>query len=218
MVMTIMKYGFDCKGFSIKVIIFLCAVFGMYLLTLYTTYFSVHKFLTPISVPANFKIDVFGAIFPLFVGLACAALYLRYGFSKTNYVVCFIFSLAIAFQIGQVTAEGLMSPPGIFSILISIVVVFLATFFRKLKKKSIWEFKESYIAPLLIASSCAPLSKIIVDLYYIRFFSNSVIGGNGLADGILLSTMYSPLAVTFITSLFALFLQLYSQVKTIKRA
>jgi hypothetical protein len=212
-----MKHSFYGKSFYIKVTILmligLCSLFGMYLLTLYTTFFNIHKFLTPISVPANFKIDFFGAIFPLFVGLACVAVYLRYGFLKINYFVCFLFSLAIAFLISQVTAEGLMSSPGIFSIWVSIVVVFLATFFRKLKKKSIWEFKESYIASLLVASSCAPLSKIIVDLYYVGIFSNAVIGGNGLADGVLLSIMYSPLAVTFITSLFVLSLQVYSQKK-----
>jgi hypothetical protein len=216
--MIITKCSFDADGFYMTIgkltLIGVCAAIGMYLLILYTTFFDTHKFLTIISTPANFKIDVFGAILPLCVGLTCFALYLRYGFSKMNYVICFLFSLAIAFQISHVTTGGLMSLPGIFSILISFVIVFEVTIFRKIKRKSIWDLNESYIATLLIASSCAPLSNLIADLYFVGVFQNAVIGGNGLADGVLLSTMYSPLAVTFVTALFLLSLQIYRQAKS----
>lgn len=214
-----MKNGFYGKSLRteiiISILIFLCSLFGMWLLDLYRMFFDTHKVLLPISIPANFKIDFFGAIFPLFVSLVCVAVYFKNGFSKINYVPCFLFSLAIAFSIGQVTPEGLMSSPSIFSISVSIIVVSLVTFFRKLSKKPIWEFKGSYIASLLIVTSCSPISKIIVDLYYVGVgtFGNPVIGGNGLADGVLLSTMYSPLAVTFITSFLVSLLLIYRREK-----
>jgi hypothetical protein len=161
----------------------------------------------------NLKVDIFGAGLPLFIGLACATLYLRQGGAKVTYALCFLFSLAIAFAVSHVTAEGLMINPAIILFGVSTIVVFFVPFFMWLKKKSVWEFKESYVQSLLVASSCIPFSFGIVDLCYFPFFNNAVIGGNGLADGVLLSTMYSPFTITLIALIFSLVLQTRNQAR-----
>ena len=124
-----------------------------------------------------------------------------------TYTLCFLFSLAIALTVSQVTAEGLMINPGIFLFGVSSIVVIFVAFSMRFKKKSVRGLKESYVSSLLVASSCIPFSLLIADLYNFHFFNNAIIGGNGLADGVLLSTLYSPFTVTQIMLLFSLVLQ-----------
>lgn len=216
-----MNYSLDdnasLRKFVMPLIILVLALLGIFDVSLYSTFFTVHKFLTPISFMMNLKIDIFGAMLPLFIGLACATLYLRQGGAKMTYALCFLFSLAIVFAVSHVTVEGLMINPAIILFGVSIIVVFFVPFFMWFKKKSVWEFKESYVPSLLVASSCIPFSLVIVDLCYFPSFNNAVIGGNGLADGVLLSTMYSPFTITLIALIFSLVLQTRSQARTRRR-
>jgi hypothetical protein len=214
-----MKYSLNDQSFSVRVTVIMlvccCVLLGMYLLTLYTIFFDTYKFLVPIVVTANLSIDAFGAVLPITIGFALALLYFRYRFSRINYAVCFLFSVAIGILTSEITTKGLMSSPSIFSIWVSIAAVFSVTFLRKFERKPILGFKQRYVASLLIASSCSPLSKGIVDLLIMssQFFNNLIIGGNGLADGVLVSTMYSPLSVTLITLVLTLLLDVFSQTK-----
>jgi len=130
-----------------------------------------------------------------------------------TYALCFLFSLAIAFAVSHVTVEGLLINLTIILFGVSSIVVFFVSFFRWVKKKSVWELKESYVSSLLVASSCIPFSLVIVDLFYFHSFDNAIIGGNGLADGVLLSTMYSPFTVTLIALIFSLVFQAGSQTR-----
>ena len=184
---------------------------GVLIVSLYSTFFTTHKFLTPISVTMNLKIDVFGALLPLSIGLACAALYFRRGGAKMTYSLCFLFSLAIALTVSQVTAEGLTINPGIFLFGVSIIIALFVPLSMRFKKKSVLGFKESYVQSLLVACSCIPFSLVIADLFNFHFFNNAIIGGNGLADGVLLSTIYSPFTVTQIALIFSLVLQAVSR-------
>ena len=190
---------------------------GTYLVSLYSTFFTAHKFLEPIPLVMNIKIDIFGALLPLFIGLTLAALYFWQGGSRMTYALCFFFSLAIAFAASSVTPRGITINPTITLFGVSIAVVFFVRSFVWVKRKSVWEFKESYLSPLLVASSCIPFSLILVDFCYSPFFNNAVLGGNGLADGVLLSTMYSPFIMALITLIFSLALQTESQLRALRR-
>jgi len=165
----------------------------------------------------NLKIDVFGAILPLSIGLACAVLYLKQGGAKMTYILCFLLSLAMALAVSQVTAEGLMINPGIFLFGVSSIVVIFVAFSMRFKRKSVCGLKESYVSSLLVASSCIPFSLVIADLCNFHLFNNAIIGGNGLADGVLLSTLYSPFTVTQIMLIFSLVLQAASQTPFLRR-
>jgi hypothetical protein len=205
------------RKFVMPLLILVLTLFGILDVRLYSTFFTVHKFLTPVPIIMNLKIDIFGAILPLFIGLACAVLYLRQGGPKMTYAICFLFSLTIALAVSHVTTEGLMINPAIILFGVSSTVVFLVPFFLRFKEKSVWKLKESYVLSLLIASSCIPFSLVIVDLCYFPFFNIAIIGGYGLADGVLLSTLYSPFTVTQITLIFSLVLQAVSQTRTCRR-
>jgi hypothetical protein len=116
-------------------------------------------------------------------------------------------------QVSKPAAGGLMSNPAIFSSVVSLCVVSLVNFFMRLNHNSIWTLKKSYFASLLVGGGCVPFSLIIVDLYYVRFFNRSIIGGNGLADGVILSTIYEPLIITIIMAAFSIFLNLSSSTR-----
>ena len=188
------------------------ALSGTYLVSIYARFFTLHKFLTAIPFMMNLKIDVFGAVLPFFAGLACATLYMRRGGTKTTYALCLLFSLVIAFATSHVTPDGLVINLTTLLFGIGIPVVVLVPISTWIKKGPFLKFNESYISSLLIAFSCIPFSLITVDLAYFPFFNNPVMGGNGLADGVLLSTMYSPFTITLIALMFSLILNTFSQV------
>lgn len=221
---TAMENGeirFDDKAsfrkFVMPLSILVLTLIGTYLVSLYSTFFAAHKFLAPMPLIMNIKIDILGGILPLFIGLTCAALYFWQGGSRMIYSLCLLFSLAIVFAVSGVTAGGLMINPPVVLFGVSIVVVFFVRSFVWMKRKSVWKFKESYLSPLLVASSCIPFSLILVDLSYSPFFNNAIVGGNGLADGVLLSTIYSPFTVVLITLIFSFILQVQSQMRTCRR-
>jgi hypothetical protein len=199
------------RRFVIHINILMLTTLGTYLIGLYSTFFTAHKFLAPISLTMNIKMDILGGVLPLLIGLTCIALYLWQGGSNTTYALCFLFSLAIAFAATSVTADSLIINPAVPLFGVSIVVVFLVRSFVRVRRKSILEDKESYVSSLLVAASCIPFSLILVDLCYSPFFNNVVVGGNGLADGVLLTTMYSPFTIALITLIFSFALQTRSQ-------
>ena len=219
--MATMKYSFDNKAslrqFVMPLMILVLALLGTYFVSLYSTFFTAHKFLTPVSIMVNLRIDVFGALLPLFIGLACVILYLRQGGEKMTYALCFLFSLAIALTVTHVTAVGLVINQAIILFGVSSMVVFFVPFSKWLKKKSVWALKRSYVSSLLVAASCIPFSLILADLYYNHFFINAVIGGNGLADGVLLATMYSPFTIALLALIFSLVFRTGSQVNAGRR-
>ncbi len=59
-------------------------------------------------------------------------------------------------------------------------------------------YEKVFVSSLMLALACVPVSLLLVDLAYLPYFSGVVIGGNGLADGLMLSTLYAPFAVTVV--------------------
>jgi hypothetical protein len=212
-----MKFSLSNKPFSLKVIVLTmvcCVAFlGMFLIGVYMKFFDTHKILNSIAINSSVSIDVFGAIIPIILAIALVVLYFSLGFSRVVYPLSFLFSLVIALLMAEITAVGLMSSPGVFAIYVSMVTVLLVTFFTKLQKKPVLQFKNRLIASILIASSCCPLSKIVVDFIVFSSFNNPTIGGNGLADGVLLSLMFSPFAVLVTIMILQILLEAISLIR-----
>jgi hypothetical protein len=193
--------------------IFCISIVGIYAISIYGLFFDTHKLQFPLSI-TNFKMDIYGAIAPFLVGLFFAAIYFWKKMAKITYIICFLFAVAISFLLGQPTNIGLVSNPAIFSFAVSLIALFFVIFLDKFKEKLSWKFnnKQYFIAALIVTTSCIPLSKIIVDFYYLPFVVNPIIGGNGFADGVLLSTMYSPLTVIMVSSIALFCSRLYNQI------
>jgi len=184
------------RGFSLllPLALFCVSIVGVFAVSVYSKYFDSHKIVFPIDF-FGVKMDVIGAIVPLIIGIFFAIFYFRSNFPKLTYIACFLLAIAISFVLGQPTNIGLVSNPATFSFFVSLIAIFFTIFFAALKEKSKWKMNINYFtASLVLAISCIPLAKIVVDFYYVSLVVNPVIGGNGLADGVLLSTMYAPLA------------------------
>jgi hypothetical protein len=206
---AINRYLDKTSGLLVPLIIFIVTLVGVYLISVCSTYFDEHKFLVPFGV-LGLKVDVFGAAIPALIGLCFLALYFRRKSPVFPFVVCFLFSVATGFFLGQPTNVGLMSNPVTFSFIISSISVFIVLLFSALKEKQDWKIRKKYFWPsVFLAIACAPLAKIIVDLFYLPIFTNAVIGGNGLADGVLLSIIYAPLTTIMAFSLCLLCVRLF---------
>jgi hypothetical protein len=190
------------KKFLTLVTIFIASLFGILALDRFTVYFENNKVLTPVSL-MNFSFDVIGAFVPFCLGLMFLLLYVRMKFPLKLYFGCFIISvLAAFFMVRAVPDKGLMGSVIQFSFVISLLVIFCFLLFLFYKERALWNFgKNYYLASLFVAMSCSPLSKIVVDLFYLPQFNNATIGGNGIADGVFLSLMYAPVTLTLITSM-----------------
>ncbi|MGD6806959.1 MAG: hypothetical protein ACQCN4_08380, partial [Candidatus Bathyarchaeia archaeon] len=73
--------------------------------------------------------------------------------------------------------------------------------------KPLADLRRNFVSSLMLTTACVPLSIFVVDLLYSRYFACAAIGGNGLADGLLLSILYAPLAVTAVFSVIIYVLQ-----------
>ena len=85
--------------------------------------------------------------------------------------------------------------PLLFALITSAVAAALNVF-----HKPFFELRKNLLASLLLAVVCVPLSLVAVDLFYASSFANAVIGGNGLSDGIIVSTLYAPLGCAAVFS------------------
>ena len=184
----------------------------MYAIVLYASYFDANKVQWQFSF-SNFNLDILGAVVPLFIGLGFAVIYFARKGSKLLFFVCFLLSIVVAFFTGQPVSNGLIGNPAEFSYYISMITIFLVFLFSFLKDKTWKPNKKFYVSSLLVALSCSPLSLIVADLFYVPLYLNPTIGGNGLADEVLLSIMYAPLTVTFICAFILFIIQSVSAIK-----
>lgn len=189
------------KKFLTIVAIFIVSLMGILALDRFTVYFENNKLLAPVSL-MNFSFDVIGAFAPFCVGLVFLLLYVRMKFPLKLYFGCFIISVLVAFfSVRAVPDKGLMGSVIQFSFVTSLLVIVCFLLFLYYKEKALWNFdKRYYLASLIVVISCSPLSKIVVDLFYLPLFNNATIGGNGIADGVFLSLMYAPVTLTLVTS------------------
>jgi hypothetical protein len=192
------------------------SLLGLVLLALfYTPFFGRNLVLWHVYVMPGRGFDVLGFVLPLIILLTCTVFYFKKALPKLIYFLGFTSSFFIAFFSSAIANNrGLMNNPAIISFEVCLIIVFALTPFSvALRKKSIWQLKENYIASLLLGLSCIPLGLIALDFYALPLFYKGVIGGNGLSDGVLLSALYTPLTVTFLFSIFSIILIASRQIK-----
>jgi hypothetical protein len=137
-------------------------------------------------------IDVLGAIVPIVAGLVALIVFLKTPkASIKKLAIAFFVSLVLAFLLGHVTVDGLAGYPLLFALCSSLVATVVNVY-----PKPFFGLQNNFVATVVLTLVCVPLSLLIVDLAYSPSFYGAVIGGAGLTDGLLLSTLYAPLAVT----------------------
>jgi hypothetical protein len=127
-------------------------------------------------------------------------------FSFKQYLHYFLISIALAFVFFGVSETAIVGYYFIFTLSISFLAAFISfykgTLLEFLKSRDLHKLeltRRNYVTAVLIATSYASLSVLIVDLAYAPFAISAYIGAMGLTDGILLSGLLAPLGVTFAT-------------------
>ncbi len=173
------------------------AAVGIYSVGALGDHFARNPFFAPIEVASSVGIDWFGAIVPLAISFVSVVLFLGYfNFSAKKLVLAIVLSVLLAFPLSHLTERGVMSSPLLFAFVSGTVA-----FAMNVLPKPFVETKKKYVATLLLAVCCVPVALFAVDLFYLPRFDVAVIGGNGLSDGVLLSTLYAPLSVTLLFSI-----------------
>jgi hypothetical protein len=160
-----------------------------------------------IDITRGIQIDLYGGVMPTAISiLLVLCLIFLTEFSLKQYLHYFLISFALAFVFFRISDTAIVGFYFIFTLSISFLAVFISfskgalSEFLKSRDLHKLEFtKRNYVAALLIATSYASLSVLIVDLAYAPFAISMYIGAMGLIDGILLSGLLAPLGVTFVT-------------------
>jgi hypothetical protein len=169
----------------------IAAALGIWAVGLFGDYFEVNPFYAPVMVTDALGIDVLGAIVPIVGALVTLTVFLKTAkASLKKLVVAFFASVVLAFLLGHVTPDGLAGYPLLFALGSSIAAAVVNVF-----PKPFVELQKNFVFTAALTLACVPLSLFIADLTYSPSFYGAVIGGNGLTDGLLLSTLYAPLTV-----------------------
>lgn len=194
------------------------SVAGIYALTVYSTFFDKNKVQLPIPITANVSVDLIGAVLPLIISLASVLYYFKNGYEPAPLIIAFLLSLSTALLLGGIASGGLLLNPAVLAYIVSAITVLVLSPLSMNKRKLALSGRQSFYTSLFAVLSCVPLSLIIVDLISLQFFSNPTIGGNGLADGVLLSAMYSPLVVILMFATLSMVLFCVTLIRRRKRS
>lgn len=171
-------------------------ILGIYMVGALSDFFKTNPFYAPIQIDTSLNVDVFGALVPVIIALISIPIFLKNVQSPIKKLgVAFFASLAFAFLLLHPTDDGLAGYPLLYSLIVSAIATAV-----NILPKSLFDLRKKLFASLLLSLSCVPLSLLSVDLYYSQFYSGSVIGGNGLSDGIFISTFYTPLSLVGVYS------------------
>lgn len=192
------------KGILFALLGIVVAALGIVAVGFFGDYFELHPIYTTLSLSSSIGIDVFGAVVPIITALVLVALFIRS--SRTGvkkFAIAFVLSFVLAFFLCHPTDEGLSGLPLLFTLLSSLVATVVNVY-----PKPFVELRKNFVSSLALTLVCVPLSLFFVDLLYSPYFDNSVIGGSGLSDGLLLSTLYTPFSVIVVFSALAYVSQL----------
>ncbi|MCW4000938.1 MAG: hypothetical protein NWE93_11935 [Candidatus Bathyarchaeota archaeon] len=190
------------KGILASLLGIVLAVLGIAAVGAFSDHFNAYPLYAPIALSQTVGIDLLGAVIPLCAALAAAALFFRQGFSAKRFASGLAVSVILAFLLCRPVEEGVAGLPFLFALLVSGVSAALSVY-----PKSFSALRRRFLPALLLTLVYVPLSLLAVDLIYSQAFSGSVIGGNGLSDGLLTSTLYAPLCLAAVFSALAYFLQ-----------
>lgn len=174
---------------------------------------SVYNVHWKLTITTTIQTDFYGAVIPTVISLFII-LYLVYfrKFSFKRYLRYFLLSIALALLFFRPSGTAIVGYYIFFVISTSFLCAFIAFYngkLRELIKFRNWGKLDftlgNFVNALMITGSYAPLSVLIVDLLYAPFADSMYIGAMGLADGIILSMLCTPLTVTFAT-LFVVFI------------
>jgi hypothetical protein len=187
------------KGILYALLGIVVAALGIVAVGFFGDYFELHPLYATISLSNSLGIDVYGAVIPIIIALVSVVLFVRSTRAPIKKLaIALVASLFLAFFLCRQTDEGLAGLPLLLALVVSAVAAALNVF-----PKPFVNLRKNFIASLSLTLSCVPLSLFFTDLIYSPYFDSSVIGGGGLSDGLLLSTLYVPSSVTIVFSVLA---------------
>jgi hypothetical protein len=189
------------KGVAVALIGVIVAVLGITAVGFLGDYSAVHPLRSTVMLSGSLGIDVLGAVVPLIVGLVAAALFVKSVSAPIKKLSLALFaSVFLAFLLYHLTADGIAGSPLLFALVASAVAGSVTVF-----PKPFVDLRKNFVASLLLSLGCVPLAIFAVDVFYSRYFTCAAIGGSGLSDGMLLSTLYAPLCVAAFFSVLTYF-------------
>jgi hypothetical protein len=184
------------RAVSIALFSVVAAALGILAVGTFGDYFRAYPVYTPLMLSKSLGVDLLGAFVPLVaVVLSAAAFFKLAKSSLKKLAVAFSISLLVAFGLCHQTADGVAGYPLLYAFIVSIVAAAVNLYPRPNNG-----LKSSLATAFALSIFCVPLSLFTVDLAYSPNFYGAVIGGNGLTDGLLISTLYTPLTVAIVHS------------------
>ncbi len=172
------------------------ATLGILAVGAFGDYYAAYPAYAPIMLTKTLGVDIYGALAPLVLVPLFAALFLKYVKSPfRKLALAFLVSTLLAFTICRQTADGVAGYPLLYAFLVSVVAAGVNLYPRPSRGLG-----ANMFASLALTMFCVPLSLFAVDLAYSPYYVGAVIGGNGLTDGLLISTLYAPLSVAIVFS------------------
>lgn len=172
------------------------AALGILAVGAFGDYFKVYPVYAPLMLTKLLGVDVLGALVPLAAVVLSAVVFTKLAKSPVKKLaVGLAISALLAFVLCHQTADGVAGYPLLYAFLVSIVSAGV-----NLYPKPNRGFRANLAASLALTVFCVPLSLFAVDLAYSPNYYGAVIGGNGLTDGLLMSTLYVPMAVAIVFS------------------
>jgi hypothetical protein len=183
------------RAVSVALFSVVAAALGILAVGAFGDYFKAYPVYAPLILTKSLGVDILGALIPLAVVLLSVAAFIKFAKSPVKKLaVALAISALLAFGLCHQTADGVAGYPLLYAFLVSIVSAGV-----NLYPKPNIGFR-ALAASLALTVFCVPLSLFAVDLAYSPNYYGAVIGGNGLTDGLLMSTLYAPLAVAIVFS------------------
>ena len=201
------------KKIAVPLLAVVAAAVGIWAVGLFGDYFEAHPLYAPIMLTDSLGIDVLGALAPIAVALAAlAAFFITAKAPIKKFAISFATSIGLAFLFSHVTPDGLASLPLLFALGSGIAASAVNVY-----PKPFSGLQKNLAATAMLTLACVPLAMFVVDLAYSPYFTSAVIGGNGLTDGLLLSTLYAPLTVAAVFAALSYTSHMVLLVKTASR-
>lgn len=184
------------KKIAVPLLAVAAAAVGIWAVGLFGDYFEAHPLYAPIMVTNSLGIDVLGALIPIAVVFVALVVFFKTANAPVKkFVTAFAASIGLAFLFSHVTADGLASLPLLFALGSGIVASAVNVY-----PKPFSGLQKNLLASAMLTLACVPFALFVADLAYSPYFTSATIGGNGLTDGLLLSTLYAPFGVTAVFS------------------
>jgi hypothetical protein len=189
------------------------ATLGIFVVGAFKDHFTAYPFRVVFSLTESVGIDVLGAVVPFAVAAVCAVVFFKYADNPAKKLaLAFGLAVGLAFLLGHPTSEGLAGYPLLFALLMAPMTAGINVYPNPFPN-----LRRNLVVSLLLTLVCVPLALFVVDLAYVPLFAGSTIGGNGLTDGILISTLYAPLCVVGAFSVLSYVSQMIGLVQASRR-